>query len=1302
MSLHLKKTSIALAVAAVTGVTFAAPTPTYQTAVDAELNTNYQQTTGTTETTTPSTGTTVTVSKEDIATGDLVSATTPVINGPEVQIGGINYRNYSYQEIRKGLLEARNDKNSNTTAADGTNIVSSSWDTTTATGQAKRTANTRIQLDKTINPATEIAGTKERLDDSSFEFTNDDVNTVIDARTTSDKGSSEDIVYAAADERSSSDKYSNTTSNLTTEAKLGADGKPISGQTIRVGTVEDKYSDNNVYYKSTTDANGVTTSKNASGILSSEEWNSSEHTVSTNYQHQDNDPTKDVVAFNLSADKKTVIESTVNTDKSAFSSKDVDYDDVNAAGLDFTTESKFSNDDSKESLLDGFVAVDKSAVETTTTQYNQAALGTSNALDYIETSKSSTETKTRDFVKNSDGEVVLTAGKPTVNTETETKFENEEYDSVYQPTRYTADDAARGIAKGDAYNEHILNTGVPTEWDWRSTDVQKSTEKGSRSEVVTHKQDNNFQEHWNTSWDNSAVYARNHQENIEVDRDISNSWAVDNKYLDKIEGVSVVKQAEEANFQIGTVAVDVNGNKFDVNDVRTWKDETGKERYYVLLDNDANGNQVRSEVTFKDGKPLETKAAEIQTVKTEVYSEKRTDKVTMGAEVAYQTNEKETWDEKTTSKDGATVYAADKGSDETNVKVFSVGKNALHREAVETTSSETVTTDFDKLNGDIIFKDGKPVVLTVDSHKESSNEIDRLFQAGQDKTDENIFTSSYEGNSKNAAGVVQGTWAGHDNTTEVNYAAGKELASTFVQDKADQNTAKAVTTNVGFNYDGTAKANIGSNTLRDNGTVDAGLAVKDAQAGDIVVDTKLDTSNKEDTKTYQDGGVKALESTTVATNVQTVTYADGTTGTLKDVVRNANGVAVLDANGNEIALNQESTVTLFNKGKADKYREAVNTTQTETTGKTYKTDADGDIILANGKPVEQGTSSDKQTVKTTENLYQIGQERKTDTVVVTDRSEKTANVDGSGRDLTAKATDERIEYRAGQKDGKESEVNGTTSSELKVTNTDKTGYTYKVNGKTSNVTNATEMHLLATRDVKSVQKSEWTESLAASGKNAVSITRGNEVVNRTDESRTGTVYGSETVTAATGTTTVAKKEVDVTDKFGTFESSTLSRTETKVAADKSSTVNTKTRAESVDGVVLTSTQTNTDAAGKAVTSTRTTSLNSTTGLTTDQITLNGKDLQTELNRMGNNIDDVQRTAYRGIAIALAAQQAVPNIAPGQVAVFGGVGHYEGETAGSIGVVTSFTDRISASGAFGFAGGSEFGGRVGVAYVFGGK
>lgn len=1282
MKLNLKKTSIALAIASASGAVFAAPVTTQltQTANDTVLGNNYQQTFGS-ETIDAAAGTVV--SQKDINTGNLVSSTAQAVDGPEVQIGGINYRNYTYQEIRKGTLEARNEKNA-TSTVNGTTTDSSSLDKSTKTGQATRTAKTRVELDKTINPATEIAGTKERLDDTTFTFAADDVNTVIGANTTSEKVSSEDVTYAAADERTNSDKFSQTTSDLTTKAKLGADGKPVAGQVIRVGTVENVLNEDNAYYKSTVDASTTkVTSKNANGILSSEAENTSDHKVLENYQ---TNGAGDVVAFNLSANKKSIAQSTVDTNKSASSDKYVEYDDVNAAGLDFTNESKFSNDNSKESLLDGFVAVDKSAVETTTTQYNQAALGTSNALDNIETLKSSSEKKTRDFVKNAAGEIVLTNGKPTVNTEVMETATSEKYDSVYQPTRFAAANADRGIVKGDAYNQHILNNGFPTLFT--DENVAKSTEKRTSSKVTTHKQDNNFQTWEKSTEDNSSTYARNQQENIEVNRDISNSKTADNKFLSKISGVSVVKEEQASDFKIGTVAVDVDGNEFTAADIHTWKDETGKERYYVVIDNDDEGNQVRSEVTFKNGKPLETKAAEIQTVKTDVGSTKRTDKVTMGAEVAYQTNKKETWDKKTTSKDGATVYAADKRSNETNVKVFSVGKNALHREAVETKSRETVGTEFETINvggtDKVIFKDGKPVVVAVESNKSASNVTDRLFQDGQDKANEQIKTSSYEGNRKNAAGVVQGTWAGHDNSTTVDYAAGKELAKTIVKDKADEETSKAITTNVGFNYDGTAKANIGSNTLRDNGTVDAGLAVKDAKAGDIVVDTKLNTSNKEDTKTYQDGGVKALESTTAKTDVQTVTYADGTTGTIKSA-----------------ANNQESTVTLFNKGKADKYREAVNTTQAETTGKTYKTDADGDIILANGKPVEQGTSSDKQTVKTTENLYQIGQERKTDKVEVTDTSEKTANVDGSSRDLTAKATNENITYRAGQKDGKATEKKSTTASELKATKADATGYTYKVNSNDSTVTNATEMHLLATHDVQSVVKSEWNESLAATGKNAVSITRGTEFVNRTDESSTDTIYGSETVTAATGTTTVAKKSVGVTDKFGTLDSSTLSRTETKVAADKSATSNTATRVDSVNGVVLTETLTNTDVAGKTSTNSRTTSLNA-SGLTTDRITLNGRDLQTELNNMGNAVDDVQRKAYRGIAIALAAQQAVPNIKPGQVAVFGGVGHYEGETAGSIGVVTSFTDRISASGAFGFAGGDEFGGRVGIAYVFGGN
>ncbi|XID74341.1 YadA-like family protein [Alkanindiges sp. WGS2144] len=91
-----------------------------------------------------------------------------------------------------------------------------------------------------------------------------------------------------------------------------------------------------------------------------------------------------------------------------------------------------------------------------------------------------------------------------------------------------------------------------------------------------------------------------------------------------------------------------------------------------------------------------------------------------------------------------------------------------------------------------------------------------------------------------------------------------------------------------------------------------------------------------------------------------------------------------------------------------------------------------------------------------------------------------------------------------------------------------------------------------------------------------------------------------------------------------------------------------------------------------------------------------------VNQVSRKLDNVEKTAYRGVAIALAAQQAVPNIQPGQVAVFGGVGHYEGESAGSLGVVTSFTNRVSASGAFGFSEGGNFGGRVGVSYLFGGN
>lgn len=96
-------------------------------------------------------------------------------------------------------------------------------------------------------------------------------------------------------------------------------------------------------------------------------------------------------------------------------------------------------------------------------------------------------------------------------------------------------------------------------------------------------------------------------------------------------------------------------------------------------------------------------------------------------------------------------------------------------------------------------------------------------------------------------------------------------------------------------------------------------------------------------------------------------------------------------------------------------------------------------------------------------------------------------------------------------------------------------------------------------------------------------------------------------------------------------------------------------------------------------------------------------INTRATQLNGRVDDVEKTSYRGIAIALAAQQQIPNIGAGQFAVFGGVGHYEGETAGALGVASVFADgRTAVSAALGVAGSNEVGGRVGVSYVFGGK
>lgn len=104
-----------------------------------------------------------------------------------------------------------------------------------------------------------------------------------------------------------------------------------------------------------------------------------------------------------------------------------------------------------------------------------------------------------------------------------------------------------------------------------------------------------------------------------------------------------------------------------------------------------------------------------------------------------------------------------------------------------------------------------------------------------------------------------------------------------------------------------------------------------------------------------------------------------------------------------------------------------------------------------------------------------------------------------------------------------------------------------------------------------------------------------------------------------------------------------------------------------------------------------------------QFNTTAANLNSRVDQLNQRVDDVEKTSYRGIAIALAAQQQIPNIGAGQVAVFGGVGHYEGESAVALGLANVFANgKTSLSAALGVAGSSEVGGRIGLSHVFGGK
>ena len=1312
MKLATKKTSLALALATLSGVVVAADY-SYRPAVDTKLG-NYQQTSGTVD----AKGNPLTT---ETLNSDKVESTTAKVAGKKIEDAGVSYQQYNYTEARKGEV-GTSSVTTNDKVADANTQLSRSEvisQFTNQSGLVSRTANTRVELNAA---GAEVKGTEQRTDDSSFEFSADDLAKVNNAIKQSAYSKQVSTAYVASDSRATTDELQTKNTDLKSQAKRDANGKEIAGQFISTGTVASEYNSKDETFKSAKNTAGKTVSKDAAGRLSTSEDKFTSETVRTDYA---TNAKGEIAGFSLSADKKSLNESTVVNQKTASSSKETTYDQVSALAVD--TSSTANNEQTANSLLDNFAYVNNSTSENSNKQYKDGL----NQLAYETSSKSTSKSTDREFVKNAKGEYVLTNDKPTVAYTTATDTSNENFDSAYQATHY-----ASGKKQGQDYE--VLNNGVST----RYTDsaVQKSVEKSSLNETKTYA--DGFVAHNKTSSNDSADYKRSQQENIEVNRVLVDQESLDSKQLGtKNLGSIVTKPGSDSQFKAGTVALtindslndrptnidkadgtgthiknnaifinkDVNGNillnqgeEITVDQIQSWKDENGKDRYYVVLGQDLDGNDIRSEVTFTNGKGEETKDIKVATVQTNKSSKDYQENVDHSKATVYDLNAKESNEAATTSKDGKIVYDSSKGSKEETVKLYATGKNALDRETTQAYSDESVHTNYE------LNSNGQVVVLGVDSKSTSGKASLQQYQAGQDKVWSSTASTSKNNQSTDAKGTVVAYDKADNSLAATQYAEGKNALDRTIVAAGTAAVKGASQLEVKSNLHG---VDVDGKDLNTTG----GILAKDQlgqnvqsreEVKSVIVDTVSEakaTSNI-DEKVYQTGAVtyKKSENTTLTgTNV------------------------VGDSQIANVNLKETKDVTLYAHGQNDKYRDSVNTTAEVGSGKTYELNAKGEAVV-------KDTYEYTDNQKTTAINYQEGKNALTSSDVKESNSTQKIVNDASTIESKGSAKTENLVYQADQKIATEKKEEGTLQTV--VSNKDKSGYTYNQAAKTHDVVNNTDMGLLASQDVKSTSTSERIEALkqtATDGKTTdISITRGTDDVLHTDESETAKVYGSETNTATDGSkTVVAKTQTSVSDKFNTFESETVNRTETKVAADKTSTAKSETRVDNVQGITLTEEKITTDAAGKATsTVVGSTSvkageikvgnvvINADKGLNAGNKVIGGvangvadndaanmgqvRSFAADLN---SRVNDVETTAYRGIAIALAAQQPVPNIQPGQFAVFGGVGHYEGESAGALGVTTVFGDgRTSLSGAIGVAGGSEVGGRLGVSYVFGGK
>ncbi|RYE19026.1 MAG: hypothetical protein EOP51_20765, partial [Sphingobacteriales bacterium] len=767
------------------------------------------------------------------------------------------------------------------------------------------------------------------------------------------------------------------------------------------------------------------------------------------------------------------------------------------------------------------------------------------------------------------------------------------------------------------------------------------------------------------------TYDQNLGQVVEVSRNLNQSNTTESK--DKVTFTSAGSTYEVIAPASVKVAITQNGGATQDLIVRDHKDATGKVlSSYVVWGTDINGEEIRLEVQKQKVSTDATKLSAIELNKNSNTTKEIVNAKDSAVFYDYQaTNSRE---HSLDYNDG--LAGTFEKSDSTESKtIYTVGQ------PIESQSANAQNTDTQwravDINGKVTGIDRQ---ITADSSKETT------YQAGQ-SLDRTVLTDKATTLQTNGSQVVATNWTGGT--------------------RVDENGRSVTNANSIIAYD------------EKNQAVYAGGVENQAL---VNAKTETKTASSIDEKVYQSGDT-AYSKVAKATTNDSVTYADGFAG-YNDTTA-------------------DTSVTLYNNGANAKARAYTNTTSTNNKTRTYTTGADG-------KAVASLDSTLTGKVLTTESNYQVGQALEKEQSVVSTQSGSTTDfVSGSTIDSITDSKSNRLTYSKGQVIATHN--TGISNNKQTTTNSDKSNAVYSSTLSNDALTHQTVTGVLATNDIKSIVKNTDAESVVktdakgaavtysiAGAEEATDYSNGNSLYKRSNTVSTVSADGSATEVKDSQTDTSIRHGIvgDTERNRATINTSTAGvkteTLETRVDGINGSTISKKvadgelaSTSVTADGVTTTGVVKSGggfDASGKLVSNVGAgiadtdaanivqlkngdaTTLASSKAYTdtSSATTLAAANTYTDsrANQLNHRLDDVEKTAYRGVAIALAAQQAIPNLKPGNFAVYGGIGHYEGENAGALGVATLLGNgRTSINAAFGFAS-SQVGGRVGVSYVFG--